>query len=87
MDMISPIIVRMKTPENDCNVNSDLHHIKVDFRQSVSVRLCVRASHACVRKSRCEGGAKLHGFVRANVRAFRVFWVRHTRAITLEIFQ
>ena len=57
------------------------------FTQSVSVRLCVRASHVCVRKSRCEGGAKLHGFVRANVRAFRVFWVRHTCAITLEIFQ
>ena len=57
------------------------------YLQSVSVRLCVRASHACVRKSRCEGGAKLHGFVRANVRACRVFWVRHTRAITLEIFQ
>ena len=57
------------------------------YSQSVSVRLCVRASHACVRKSRCEGGAKLHGFVRANVRACRVFWVRHMRAITLEIFQ
>ena len=56
-------------------------------RQSVSVRTCVRASHACVRKSRCEGGAKLHGIVRANVRACMVFWVRHTRAITLEIFQ
>ena len=56
------------------------------IKQSVSVRTCVRASHACVRKSRCEGGAKLHGFVRANVRACRVFWVRHTRAITLEIF-
>ena len=41
--------------------------------QSVSVRVCVRASHACVRKSKCEGGAKLHEFVRANVRAFRVF--------------
>ena len=61
--------------------------ISVSKNQSVSVRLCVRASHACVRKSRCEGGAKLHGFVRANVRACRVFWVRHTRAITLEIFQ
>ena len=57
------------------------------FIQSVSVRACVRASHACVRKSRCEGGAKLHGIVRANVRACMVFWVHHTRAITLEIFQ
>ena len=65
-----------------------LKNLFYDFiaKQSVSVRVCVRASHACVRKSRCEGGAKLHGFVRANVRAFRVFWVRHTRAITLEIF-
>ena len=57
------------------------------YFQSVSVRTCVRASHVCVRKIRCEGGAKLHGIVRANVRACMVFWVRHTRAITLEIFQ
>ena len=59
----------------------------MDISQSVSVRTCVRASHACVRKSRCEGGAKLHGIVRANVRACMVWWVRHTCAITLEIFQ
>ena len=47
--------------------------LDVNIKQSVSVRVCVRASHACVRKSKCEGGAKLHEFVRANVRAFRVF--------------
>ena len=51
------------------------------------MRVCVRASHACVRKFRCEGRAKLHEFVRANVRACRVFLVRHTRAIALDIFQ
>ena len=34
------------------------------------MRLCVCASHACVWKSRCEGGAKLHGVVHANVRAW-----------------
>ena len=46
--------------------------------QSVSERTCVRASHACVRKSRCEAGAKLHGIVHANVRASKrsLFGVR-----------
>ena len=61
-------------------------NLQTYFSQSVSLRVCVRESHACVQKSKCEGGAKLHEFVRVNVHAFMIFWVHHTRAITLEIF-
>ena len=55
-------------------------------RVLVCVCACVR-SHACVRKSRCEGGAKPHGFVRAMCVRAGVFWASHTCAIAPEIFQ
>ena len=55
-------------------------------RVLVCIRACVR-SHACVRKSRCEGGAKPHGFVRAKCVRAGVFRARHTCAITPEMFR
>ena len=44
-------------------------------------------SHACVRKSRCEVGAKPHGFVRAMCVRAGVFRAGHTCAIAPDIFQ
>ena len=91
VDFTNDILQKYSFFKDGSFVKLFIERIKVSFLSSISrVLVCVCAcvrSHACVRKSRCEGGAKPHGFVRAMCVRAGVFWASHTCAIAPEIFQ